>query len=156
MKIICFVCTGNICRSAMAHHYLQKRLYDVRKQNDVIVNSCGTNAYTGDKITEFACQAIASYGVDAKNHRATNIYESDILKSDLILCMTNSHKKNIINIYPGLKNKVFTLKEYVGNDDSYDDIDDPWGYGINVYNSCAAEIVKYVDKLIDKILRGEL
>lgn len=151
MKTICFVCTGNICRSAMAHHYLQKKLYDMKKENDIIVNSCGTNAYTGDKITEFACMAIAKYGVDASSHRATNIHDLDILKSDLVLCMTKNHKKNVLEIYPSLDKKVYTLKEYVGHEDNYDDIDDPWGYGSDVYNFCASEIVKYVDKLINML-----
>lgn len=151
MKKINFVCTGNICRSAMAHAYLQKKLYDINKQDEVIVNSCGTRAYTGDKITNFAVEAIKEYGVNAENHRATNIYESDILNADLVLCMTVSHKKEVLSIYPKLEGKVFTLKEYVSQDDGYKDIDDPWGYSLDVYKMCASEIVKCIDKLIKLI-----
>lgn len=151
MKNINFVCTGNICRSAMAATYLQKRLYDIGKENEVIVNSCGTNARTGDKITEFACRAISEYGVDASHHRATNIYESDILNADIVLCMTKSHKDNVLSIYPKLKRKVFTIKEYVNDQNAYNDIDDPWGYGIEVYRQCAKEIVDCVEKLIKKL-----
>ena len=44
MKKIMFVCTGNICRSAMAHHYMQKKLYDLKRENEIVVSSCGTNA----------------------------------------------------------------------------------------------------------------
>ena len=29
---IMFICTGNICRSAMAHHLLEKRLKDLKIQ----------------------------------------------------------------------------------------------------------------------------
>ncbi len=148
MKNINFVCTGNICRSAMAAAYLQKKLYDMGKQNEIIVNSCGTRAYTGDKITDFACNAIEKYGVDAKNHRATNIYDSDILNADLVLCMTKSHRESVLQIYPQLKDRTFTLKEYVKDNGNYDDIDDPWGYSIDVYKNCASEIVKNIDKLI--------
>ena len=151
MKNINFVCTGNICRSAMAHVYLQKKLYDIDKQNEVIVNSCGTRAYTGDKITDFAVKAIGQYGVDGKNHRATNIRSSDILSADIVLCMTTAHKRDVLSIYPQLEGKVFTLKEYVSKDNEYNDIDDPWGYSLDIYKKCAKEIVECIDKLIQTL-----
>ena len=97
------------------------------------------------------CRAISEYGVDANHHRATNIYESDILNADIVLCMTKSHKDNVLSIYPQLKGKVFTIKEYVNDQNAYDDIDDPWGYGIEVYRQCAKEIVDCVEKLIKKL-----
>ena len=39
MKGIMFVCTGNICRSAMAHHYCQKRLYDLKITKTIAVQT---------------------------------------------------------------------------------------------------------------------
>lgn len=152
-KII-FVCTGNICRSAMADGYTKKRLKDKNLENRYIIESAGTNAYTGDKATEFACKAMGKYGVDLSNHRATYIEESDVCDADLILCMTYAHKTRVLNRYPKLNSKVFTLKEYLGETE-YLDIDDPWGFSLDVYTSCAKEIVYYVDKLIEKISRGE-
>ena len=151
MKLINFVCTGNICRSAMAHAYLQKKVNDLGRQNEIIVSSCGTRAYTGDMVTKYAVEAIGEYGADAKNHRAVNIYDSDILSCDLILCMTRAHKRDVLSIYPNLKDKVFTLKEYIKSDDKYIDIDDPWGYGLDVYKKTAKEIVEAIDKLVEII-----
>lgn len=148
MKIINFVCTGNICRSAMAHAYLLKKVKELGRENDIIVSSCGTRAYTGDMITKYAIEAIGEYGADAKNHRAVNIYDSDILSSDIILCMTRAHKRDVLSIYPNLEGKVFTLKEYIKSNDKYLDIDDPWGYGLDVYKKTAKEIVEAIDKLL--------
>lgn len=153
-KKIIFVCTGNICRSAMAHGYMQKRLKDVGLENDYIIESAGTNAYTGDRATDFAISAMEKYDTDITRHRATHIEESDVSEADLILCMTYSHKTRVLNRYPKLNGKVFTLKEYVGEKE-YIDIDDPWGFSKDVYTSCAKEIVEYVDKLLEKIVRGE-
>lgn len=153
-KKIVFVCTGNICRSAMAHGYMQKVLKDKGLENKYIIESAGTNAYTGDKATDFACKAMEKYNTDISKHRATYIEESDIKEADLILCMTHAHKLRVLNRYPKLESKVFTLKEYLGETE-YMDIDDPWGFSMDVYTSCANEIVHYVDKLVEKILRGE-
>ena len=150
MKKIMFVCTGNICRSAMAHWYMQFKLNSLNS-NDILVSSCGTNAMTGDRSTNNAICAMKEYNVDLENHKATNIQDIDIENYDLILCMTTEHKEIVKYFYPKLSEKVYTLKEYVDNNIEYKDIDDPWGLDLRVYQSCAKEIVQYVDKLIAKI-----
>ncbi len=152
MKGIMFVCTGNICRSAMAHHYCQKRVYDLKRENEIVVSSCGTSALNGDKSTQAAITVMKKYDVDLTNHRATSMFDIDLENYDLILCMTEQHKYNLLAFFPKLKDKVFTLKEYVlGKDIKNVDIDDPWGYGIEIYDACAKEIVYCVDKLLEMI-----
>lgn len=152
MKGIMFVCTGNICRSAMAHHYCQKRLYDLKKQNEIFVSSCGTSAVTGDISTKNAISVMKKYDVDLINHRATSMFDIDVENYDLILCMTEQHKFNFLVFFPKLEGKVFTLKEYVlGKGITNIDIDDPWGYNLKIYDACAKEIVDCVDKLLEKI-----
>ena len=87
------------------------------------------------------------YNVDLSKHRATNIRNSNIEEMDLILCATNAHKQEVIYMYPNLKDKVLTMKEYVQNDTKELDIKDPWGYGIEVYRKCASEIEDCIDKM---------
>ena len=155
MKKIMFVCTGNICRSAMAHGYMQKKINDNYDNNNYLISSCGTYAITGDKSTNNAILAMKEYDVDLNNHRATNINDIDIENYDLVLCMTTTHKRTVQELYPKLKDKIYTLKEYVNNNIEYKDIDDPWGLNLEVYKSCAKEIVENVDKLIKKLEVGE-
>ena len=42
-----------------------------------------------------------------------NMIHTRIKQMDLILCATISHKIAVIDMYPELKNKVYTMKEYV-------------------------------------------
>ena len=152
MKGIMFVCTGNICRSAMAHQYMQKRLYDLQRENEIFVSSCGTSAQTGDISTQNAIMVMKNYDVDLVKHRATSMFDIDVENYDLILCMTEQHKFNFLVFFPKMKEKVFTLKEYVyGKDIENIDIDDPWGYNLKIYDACAKEIVECVDRLLEKI-----
>mgnify|MGYP003295110729 CR=1 FL=1 len=109
MKIM-FICTGNICRSAMAHVMLEKRAKEENK--NIEVYSCGVFAENGDVSTEEAIETMQEYGIDLKKHRATNIRNSNIENMDIILCATTAHKNNVIAMYPNLKEKVFTMKEY--------------------------------------------
>ncbi len=151
MKIM-FICTGNICRSAMAHKLLEKKLKD-NKINNVEVYSCGIYAYDGDIPTEEASEVMEEYGVDMSTHKATNIAHSKIKEMDLILCATMQHKNTIIRMYPELKDKLYTMKEYINDNNQPKDLDikDPWGYGIETYRFCASEIEQCIDKLIQKI-----
>ena len=72
---------------------------------------------------------------------------------DIILCATESHKQSVLYMYPELKEKVFTMKEYAELDKNGQDMDikDPWGYDMNVYQNCAEEIEKCLIKIIEKI-----
>ena len=148
MKIM-FICTGNICRSAMAHALLLKMAKEQNKKIEVY--SCGMWAETGDIPTNEGIEVMKDYGIDLSKHRATNIRNSDIDKMDVILCATNNHKANVISMYPEIKDKVFTMKEYAGYTSNDLDIKDPWGYGLDVYKICAKEIEECIEKILKKI-----
>lgn len=149
MKIM-FICTGNICRSAMAHWLMEKKIKE-NNIKDVEIYSCGIFAEDGDRSTYNAIEAMEEYDVNLKNHRATNIRNSKIREMDLILCATKSHKYSVLQMYPELKGKVYTMKEYVQPDIEDIDIKDPWGYDIEIYRFCAAEIDRCLNEIIKKI-----
>ena len=141
MKIM-FICTGNICRSAMAEGMMKKLAKDIC--------SCGIYAEDGDYATYNAIEAAKYYDVNIESHRATNIRRSRIKEMDIILCATESHKQSVLHMYPELKEKVFTMKEYAKLDNNGQDMDikDPWGYDMNVYQNCAKEIEECNEKII--------
>ena len=69
MKIM-FICTGNICRSAMAEAMMKKMAKE--NQKNVEIYSCGIFADDGDIPTENAIETMKQYEIDLKSHRATN------------------------------------------------------------------------------------
>ena len=110
MKIM-FICTGNICRSAMADWLLKQKIKD-KNIKDIEVYSCGVYAEDGDTPTWEAKRVMMDeYSIDISQHRATNIRNSNIEKMDLILCATSRHKRAVLGAYPELEGKV--LKEYL-------------------------------------------
>ena len=104
----------------------------------------------GDIPTYEGIEVMREYGIDLSKHRATNIRNSNIKDMDVILCATTSHKNSVISMYPELKDKIYTMKEYAGYDKNDMDIKDPWGYGIEVYRKCAAEIEDCINRIMDK------
>lgn len=148
MKKVIFICTGNICRSAMAHHYMQERVDKLHLQNDFFIDSCGTFATTGDMATVKAMLVMEKYNVRLMKHRAKNIKDVNLEEFDYIMCMTVQHKDMVLKMFPDLKDKVFVLKEYVERKPSNPDIRDPWGYDMDEYERCSKEIVSCINELI--------
>lgn len=136
----------------MAEGILKKMLKD-KNITDIKVCSSGIYANTGEYATDEAIQAVKElYDVNILNHRATNIRDSKIKEMDLILCATHAHKTMVMHLYPELKEKVYTMKEYADKNAKDIDISDPWGYPMNVYRKCAEEIYKTIELIIHFIL----
>lgn len=152
MVDIMFVCTGNICRSAMAEYLLNDKIVKRGYIEKIRVCSAGVSAYTGDIPTDEAISVMKDeYNLDLATHRATNIEDSNVTHMDLIFAMTVRHKFFLISMYPQLKDKIFTLREYVGATENDMNIDDPYGYGKNVYSDCAKQINDCIDEVLVKL-----
>lgn len=150
MKRLIFICTGNICRSPMAMYYAQLKA-NHKNVGEYYIDSAGISAIEGEKSSTNAVLAMNKYGVSMERHKATPIEKSDIKEADYIFVMTKIHKRIVSEMYPELASRVFTLKEFAFPDAVYIDIDDPWGYNIEIFNSVAKEIVDCVDKIFEKI-----
>lgn len=148
-----FVCTGNICRSAMADAYLKYLLKKFKIEDKVEVASCGIEADTGDTATKYAMEVISCYGANLEKHKARNIHKFNLKDFDKILVMTVEHKRRVCEMAPELTDRIELLKKYMKpNASEYMNIDDPWGLSLEVYKNCAAEIVNCVDNLVKKLL----
>lgn len=148
MKIL-FVCTGNTCRSPMATAILKK------KAPHLSVQSAGVFASDNLPATKQAIQAMANKGIQLE-HKSQMVTESLIQWADLVLTMTKNHKEQLNNFFPEYTTKIYTLVEYT-TDKGNQDIADPFGGDVALYEQTANEIETYIDLLIDKLenLRGQ-
>lgn len=139
MLNITFVCTGNTCRSAMAEGLFKKILAE-RGITDITCRSCGLAAYTGDEASPQAIEVCAERGVDLSHHRATVFNQYILDETDIMVCMTESHKNAVMKISP-------TFRVLVPDRG----IPDPYGGNSEIYRDCADKIEAFLERFIDSI-----
>ncbi|HBR01955.1 MAG TPA: low molecular weight protein arginine phosphatase [Ruminiclostridium sp.] len=152
-KKIVFVCTGNTCRSPMAEALFK----DILKERDGLgaefsVFSAGIYAYEGDPAAYEAIDAMKEeFGIDISSHRARVLDDQDIREAYIILVMTRHHREMILELYPEAADKVYTLKEYAGEEGGDPDICDPFGGDYEVYKGCSSEIEAMLLNAADRL-----
>ena len=107
------VCTGNICRSALAERlgraYLEERLGD--KADAVRLVSAGTRAVVGAAMHPDSAQVIRGFGAEAGDFVARKLTPDIAGQADLILAMTVSHRDRVVQLAPRALARAFTLRE---------------------------------------------
>jgi protein-tyrosine phosphatase len=91
---ICFVCTGNICRSPMAEAVFKDLARKAGLDSAVAVVSAGTGDWhVGEPSDERTVAALAGRGLDGTHHRARQ-FDSDWFENlDLVVGFDRSHER---------------------------------------------------------------
>jgi protein-tyrosine phosphatase len=94
---VCFVCSGNICRSVMAEVVLRRQAEEAGMGADVIaVDSAGTGDWhIGEHADERTVKALAARGYDGTTHRARQFDPHWFGQRDLVIALDRGHEKTL-------------------------------------------------------------
>lgn len=108
-----FVCTGNLCRSAVAEGLTRAWLArtPVAGPGRVDVLSAGTRAPVGEPMDRSSAEALTRLGGDPTNLRATALTPELATSADLVLTMTRDHRRAVLGMAPRGLRRTFTLLE---------------------------------------------
>jgi len=142
------------------------------------VRSGGTRARPGYPATDESIRVMQSFGLDIAAHRSRPVESTELEHSDLIVTMTRGQLRDLATRAPGIFPRLFTVKEFarrasdadhrgeetvrdwaarlgasrptsdlVGSRDA-DDIKDPIGKPLDVYNAVARELSVAITQIV--------
>ncbi|MFJ9117725.1 low molecular weight protein-tyrosine-phosphatase [Streptomyces sp. NPDC102394] len=135
---VCFVCTGNICRSPMAESVFRTRLREAGLDDRVEADSAGTGGWhEGDDADPRTVSVLRENGYDGA-HIARQFQSSWFSRLDLVIALDAGHLKALRRLAPTPEDaaKVRLLRSYdpAAGDDL--DVPDPYYGGMDGFEEC--------------------
>lgn len=141
MRQLLFVCTGNTCRSPMAAGMMAALLAEQGRE-DVVCVSAGTAAFSGDPPSENAVRVMQEKGIDISAHRARRISYELLGETDVIYCMSGSHRDALCAAAPFAAPKIRLISPM--------GISDPYGGSMDRYRRARDQIEAALRRLIEE------
>ena len=136
---VCFVCTGNTCRSPMAQAAFNYLFKDIANK----AYSAGIYAHTGQPISENAILALSEMSIgktpefDYEKHTAVQFSPETGKLCDRIITMTPVHAMLLIQAFPEFASKISSFER---------EVPDPYMGDISVYKECLENIIFQIKK----------
>ncbi|MFF1564715.1 low molecular weight protein-tyrosine-phosphatase [Streptomyces sp. NPDC058293] len=150
---VCFVCTGNICRSPMAETVFRARIHEAGLDGLVEVDSAGTDGWhEGDGADHRTVSVLAAGGYES-GHRARQFNASWFSRLDLVIALDAGHLRTLRRLAPTPDDaeKVRLLRSYDPSTGTDLDVPDPYCGGIDDFEECLRMVEAASDGLLDAV-----
>lgn len=135
---VCFVCTGNICRSPMAESVFRTRVREAGLDGRVEVDSAGTDGWhEGDGADPRTVSVLEENGYDSA-HTARRFQSSWFSRLDLVIALDSGHLRALRRLAPTQEDaaKVRLLRSYDPAAGADLDVPDPYYGGVDGFVEC--------------------
>jgi protein-tyrosine phosphatase len=154
---ICFVCTGNICRSPMAEVVFRDIVKRAGFEGKITVISAGTGDWhVGERSDDRTVAALAARGYDGSRHRAKQFDTAWFDNLDLVVVFDRSQERIIRSWATSEvdRGKVRLLLSFDSEQAAQVDVPDPYYSDAAMFNSVLGMIEKSSAALFRQIEPG--
>jgi protein-tyrosine-phosphatase len=124
----------------MAEYYFNSEIKKLG--GHTAAGSRGLAADFGAPMANNALLVLASRDIDGKGHKSAPLDFDAMQSFDAVYAMTIHHEARLKEQFPDCADKIFCMGENIG---------DPYGGSLEIYESCFESIQKSVDSIIKSI-----
>jgi protein-tyrosine phosphatase len=150
---VCFICTGNICRSPMAEMVFREHVRREGLDGRVDISSAGTGGWhVGDGADYRAAAVLAENGYPCK-HSAAQI-GADHLRADLLVALDSGHERSLQKLVVrsgGDPSRIRMLRSFDPNAKGDLDVPDPYYGGDSGFTRVLRMIEANMPGLVDYV-----
>ncbi|MFI0810856.1 low molecular weight protein-tyrosine-phosphatase [Streptomyces echinatus] len=154
---VCFVCTGNICRSPMAESVFRARVAEAGLENLVVADSAGTGGWhEGEPADPRTVSVLEEHGYGSE-HTARRFQPSWFARLDLVIALDAGHLRALRRLAPTEADarKIRLLSSYDPAAGEDLDVPDPYYGGRDGFEECL-EMVEAASTGLLAAVREEL
>ena len=158
---ICFVCSGNICRSPIAEVVLRALAERGGLAGELVVDSAGTGDWhVGERADLRAIKVLSGAGYDGGEHRARQFDPQWFAERDLVIALDRGHERALRAWAPdgAARDKVRLLRSFDPAADGAErdlDVADPYYDGPDEFGEVLLQVEAACEGLLDHV-RAEL
>ncbi|MCX5012837.1 low molecular weight phosphotyrosine protein phosphatase [Streptomyces sp. NBC_00555] len=153
MYRVCFVCTGNICRSPMAEAVFRAHVAEAGIDALVEVDSAGTGGWhEGDGADPRTVSVLEAAGYE-QDHRARQFRASWFDRLDLVIALDAGHLRDLRALAPTAHDaaKVRLLRSYDPAPAAETDVPDPYYGSLDGFEECLELVEAASPGLLDAV-----
>lgn len=145
---LCFVCTGNICRSPMAEAVLRHLSSEMplgagTLADRLALSSVGTGPWhEGEPMDDRAREALGRAGYPDHGHVARHLSLDDLEEVDLLVALDRRHMQTLRSMGGGrlASERIVLLRSFDPVGGGAPDVDDPYYGDADVFAQCLAAV----------------
>ncbi|KGY13321.1 phosphotyrosine protein phosphatase [Vibrio tubiashii] len=138
MNNILIVCSGNICRSPIAHALFEKHMPSLN------IDSAGVfvdrHQLSGVHPVTNSQSVAKQNGLDISRLQAQQLTPELVSQHDLILVMTHEHIEQVAQVSQGARAKTLLIGQWIG----VGEVHDPIGQEMEVFEQCFSVLERAV------------
>jgi len=154
---ICFVCTGNICRSPMAETVFKELVKKAGFEKKIAVISAGTGDWhVGEPSDERTLEALAAQGYNGSGHRGRQFDPAWFANLDLVVVFDRSQER-ILKAWASTeqdRSKVQLLLSFDSEQTALVDVPDPYYSDAAMFDQVLTMITRACAALFRQIKPG--
>ncbi|WP_404958816.1 low molecular weight protein-tyrosine-phosphatase [Streptomyces sp. 147326] len=150
---VCFVCTGNICRSPMAESVFRAHVARAGLEDLVEVDSAGTGGWhEGDGADARTVSVLEAAGYE-QDHRARQFRSSWFARLDLVIALDAGHLRDLRALAPTPQDaaKIRLLRSYDPAAAAETDVPDPYYGSLDGFEECLELVEAASPGLLDAV-----